>query len=182
MVNESPFHQLGVCRAESIKKFFDVARSFVIGTLPANGRVAMVTVSGGVGVLMADAVNRRSSADATNADTIESLDNNPFLVRPDGAIALDGVLVARPRPHDRAQTPTVPVRSGPSTAGTRLRFTIGHQQSRKGQAEFTPRPSTTGPDNRAQAVEPRRSRNAYGTIRLCAPPAQRGSPKSEWQQ
>ena len=35
-----------------------VARSYVIGTLPANDRVAMVTVSGGVGVLMADDANR----------------------------------------------------------------------------------------------------------------------------
>ena len=35
-----------------------VARSCVIGTLPANDRVAMVTDSGGVGVRMADDANR----------------------------------------------------------------------------------------------------------------------------
>ena len=54
--------QFGVYRAESIEEFFDVARSSVIGTLPANDRVAMVTVSGGVGVLMADDANRRGLA------------------------------------------------------------------------------------------------------------------------
>ena len=39
-----------------------VARSCVIGTLPANDRVAMVTVSGGVGVLMADDAAERGLA------------------------------------------------------------------------------------------------------------------------
>ena len=38
------------------------ARSCVIGTLPANDRVATVTVSGGVGLLMADDANRRRLA------------------------------------------------------------------------------------------------------------------------
>ena len=46
---DSLFRQFGVYRAESIEEFFDVARSSVIGTLPANDRVAMVTVSGGSG-------------------------------------------------------------------------------------------------------------------------------------
>lgn len=32
---------------------------------------------------------------AANAATIESLDINPFLVRPDGALALDAVVVTR---------------------------------------------------------------------------------------
>ena len=58
-VFDSIFRQFGVYRAESIEEFFDIARSCVIGTLPANDRVAMVTVSGGVGVLMADDANRR---------------------------------------------------------------------------------------------------------------------------
>ncbi len=58
-VYESLFRQFGVYRAESIEEFFDIARSCVVGTLPANDRVALVTVSGGVGVLMADDANRR---------------------------------------------------------------------------------------------------------------------------
>ena len=61
-VYDSLFRQFGVYRAESIEEFLDVARSSVIGTLPANDRVAMVTVSGGVGVLMADDANRRGLA------------------------------------------------------------------------------------------------------------------------
>ena len=58
-VYDSLFRQFGVYRAESIEEFFDIARSSVVGTLPANDRVAMVTVSGGVGVLMADDANGR---------------------------------------------------------------------------------------------------------------------------
>ena len=58
-VYDSLFRQFGVYRADSIEEFFDIARSCVVGTLPANERVAMVTVSGGVGVLMADDANRR---------------------------------------------------------------------------------------------------------------------------
>ena len=56
---DSLFRQFGVYRADSIEEFFDIARSCVVGTLPANERVAMVTVSGGVGVLMADDANGR---------------------------------------------------------------------------------------------------------------------------
>ena len=58
-VYDSLFRQFGVYRADSIEEFFDIARSCVIGTLPANGRTALVTVSGGIGVLMADDANRR---------------------------------------------------------------------------------------------------------------------------
>ena len=58
-VYDSLFRQFGVYRADSIEEFFDIARSCVIGSRPVNERVAMVTVSGGVGVLMADDANRR---------------------------------------------------------------------------------------------------------------------------
>ena len=58
-VYDAVFRQLGVYRAESIEEFFDVGRSCVVGTLPGNDRVAMITVSGGVGVLMADDADRR---------------------------------------------------------------------------------------------------------------------------
>ena len=58
-VYDAIFRQLGVYRAESIEEFFDIARSCVVGTLPVNDRVAMITVSGGVGVLMADDADRR---------------------------------------------------------------------------------------------------------------------------
>ena len=61
-VFDSLFRQFGVYRAESIEEFFDIARSSVIGTRPANERVVMVTVSGGVGVLMADDANARGLA------------------------------------------------------------------------------------------------------------------------
>ena len=61
-VYDAIFRQFGVYRAESIEEFFDVARSCVVGVLPSNDRVAMITVSGGVGVLMADDADRRGLA------------------------------------------------------------------------------------------------------------------------
>ena len=55
----SLFRQFGVYRADNIEEFFDVARRLVIGARPANERVAMVSVSGGVTVLIAnDAAGR----------------------------------------------------------------------------------------------------------------------------
>jgi acetate---CoA ligase (ADP-forming) len=58
-VVDAIFKQFGVYRASSIEEFFDVARACVVGQLPRNDRVAMVTVSGGVGVLMADDAHGR---------------------------------------------------------------------------------------------------------------------------
>lgn len=58
-VYDSIFRQFGVYRADSIEEFFDIARSCVIAKLPAGDRIAMITVSGGVGVLMADDAHRR---------------------------------------------------------------------------------------------------------------------------
>lgn len=58
-VVDAIFKQFGVYRASSIEEFFDIARACVVGQLPRNDRVAMVTVSGGVGVLMADDAHSR---------------------------------------------------------------------------------------------------------------------------
>jgi acetate---CoA ligase (ADP-forming) len=48
------FRQYGVWRARSIDEFFDVAHCLAVSVLPANPRVGLLTVSGGVGVLMSD--------------------------------------------------------------------------------------------------------------------------------
>lgn len=48
------FRQYGVWRARSIDEFFDVAHCLSVSVLPANPRVGLLTVSGGVGVLMSD--------------------------------------------------------------------------------------------------------------------------------
>ena len=139
-----------MCRAESIKQLFDIARSSVIGTLPANDRVAMVIVSRGVGVPMADDANRRGSADLANVDATGSVNNNPFLVRP------DGVLVDRPPPHDRAQTPTVAVRVRRVPPAPVFGLQSDSRDPGRGRRNSPWSPSTTGPDNRAQALECRR--------------------------
>ena len=48
--------------------------------------------------ILAAAHSRLSLFAAANAATIESLDLNPFLVRPSGALALDAALVTAPSP------------------------------------------------------------------------------------
>ena len=53
-VYDAVFRQYGVWRADTIEDFLDVAYGVAIGNLPANRRVGIVTVSGGVGILMAD--------------------------------------------------------------------------------------------------------------------------------
>lgn len=48
------FRQYGAWRARTIDEFFDIAHCLAVCGLPANGKVGLLTVSGGVGVLMAD--------------------------------------------------------------------------------------------------------------------------------
>ena len=53
-VFDAVFKQYGVYRAYNIEEFFDVGVATSIGCMPKNNKVGLVTVSGGVGVLMAD--------------------------------------------------------------------------------------------------------------------------------
>ncbi|GAA5236303.1 acetate--CoA ligase family protein [Verticiella sediminum] len=53
-VFDALFRQYGVWRARTIDEFFDVAHCLAVSPLPAHGSVGLLTVSGGVGVLMAD--------------------------------------------------------------------------------------------------------------------------------
>ena len=54
-VYDSLFRQYGVHRAESIEDLIDIGYGCTAGRFPAQGRVGLVSISGGVGVLMADA-------------------------------------------------------------------------------------------------------------------------------
>ena len=53
-VFDAVFKQYGVYRAYNIEEFFDVGVATAVGCMPKNNKVGLVTVSGGVGVLMAD--------------------------------------------------------------------------------------------------------------------------------
>lgn len=53
-IYDAVFHQFGVHRVSSIEEFFDLGASIAVGGRPPGDRTALVTVSGGVGVLMAD--------------------------------------------------------------------------------------------------------------------------------
>lgn len=48
------FRQYGAWRARSVEELFDVAHALAVAGEPANRRVGLLTVSGGVGALMAD--------------------------------------------------------------------------------------------------------------------------------
>jgi acetate---CoA ligase (ADP-forming) len=54
-VYDAVFRQFGVYRATSIEEFLEIGVACATAQRPANDRVGLVTVSGGVGVLMADA-------------------------------------------------------------------------------------------------------------------------------
>ena len=53
-VFEAVFRQYGVHRAGSLDEFFDVAYACSFGRFPGNRRVGIASISGGVGILMAD--------------------------------------------------------------------------------------------------------------------------------
>jgi len=58
-IYDAVFSQFGVHRVNSIEEFFDIGAALAVGGLPAGDEVALVTVSGGVGVLMADDADSR---------------------------------------------------------------------------------------------------------------------------
>jgi acyl-CoA synthetase (NDP forming) len=58
-IYDAIFNQYGVYRANNIEEFYDVACAASHGLLPENNRVGLITVSGGVGVLMADDASAR---------------------------------------------------------------------------------------------------------------------------
>lgn len=53
-VYEALFRRYNVCRVESLAELLDVSYLFAVGVPPRGDRMAMVTGSGGVGILMAD--------------------------------------------------------------------------------------------------------------------------------
>ena len=57
-VFDAVLKQMGAYRAQSLEEFFDIAAACAVGVLPRNDRVGLVTVSGGLGVLMADTAVR----------------------------------------------------------------------------------------------------------------------------
>jgi len=57
-VFDAVLRQMGAYRAHSLEEFFDIAAACAIGLLPRDDRVGLVTVSGGIGVLMADSAVR----------------------------------------------------------------------------------------------------------------------------
>lgn len=57
-VFDALFREYGVHRAHSVEDFFDVARACATGLRPREGRVGVFTVSGGIGVLTADAAEQ----------------------------------------------------------------------------------------------------------------------------
>ena len=55
-VADAVLRQFGAYRAQSIEEFFDIACAAAVAGMPRNGRTGIVTVSGGVGVLLAESL------------------------------------------------------------------------------------------------------------------------------
>jgi len=51
---KAAFKQTGIIQVEDIQDVVDYGRMFRCGKLPGNNRIAMITVSGGAGILMTD--------------------------------------------------------------------------------------------------------------------------------
>jgi acyl-CoA synthetase (NDP forming) len=68
------FRRSGVVRADDIESLFDLATGFAMQPLPAGSRVAVVTNSGGPGIMAADAIEGSGLQMARLADhTVEAL-------------------------------------------------------------------------------------------------------------
>ena len=63
-----------------------------------HSRVNFTSAEAAFDEILATALSRLSLLAAANAAAIDSLDLNPFLVRPSGALALDAALVVAPSP------------------------------------------------------------------------------------
>ncbi|GAA5233141.1 acetate--CoA ligase family protein [Verticiella sediminum] len=61
-VYDAVFRECGAYRARSIEEMIDVAYACSLGGMPGNDRVGIVTVSGGIGILMADAASEAGLA------------------------------------------------------------------------------------------------------------------------
>lgn len=70
-VFDAVFRQFGVYRARNIEEFLDVGCALSIGRLPTNDRVAIITPSGGVGILMADEAEDRGLDVAPLPETVQ---------------------------------------------------------------------------------------------------------------
>ncbi|MDB5812804.1 MAG: coA-binding domain protein [Betaproteobacteria bacterium] len=51
---KAAFHQSGIIQVDDIQDVIDYSRAFQCGKLPAGNRVAIITISGGAGILMTD--------------------------------------------------------------------------------------------------------------------------------
>ncbi len=70
-VFDAVFRQFGVYRARNIEEFLDVGCALSMGRLPENDRVAIITPSGGVGILMADEAEDRGLDVAPLPDEVQ---------------------------------------------------------------------------------------------------------------
>jgi len=102
-VFEAVARQCGAYRARSLEEFFDISTACANGILPGDDRVGLVTVSGGIGALMADAAIRAGLdvAPLPEAAQQKILDLVPFAATRN-PIDITGHVVNDPRLTDRA--------------------------------------------------------------------------------
>jgi len=71
---KAAFHQAGIIQVDDIQDVIDYSLAFQCGKLPAGNRVAIITISGGAGILMTDeCVNRGMQVPPLSAATTDKL-------------------------------------------------------------------------------------------------------------
>jgi len=89
-VYENAFRQAGVIRLRTWREFWDIPKALSLQPLPKNNRIAIVTATGGAGVMLSDAAAEFKLVPATFSTTTRSqlgrlsprLGNNPIDVGP----------------------------------------------------------------------------------------------------
>ena len=79
---KAAFQQTGIIQVDDIQDVIDYSRAFQCGKLPAGNRVAIITISGGAGILMTDeCVSRGMQVPQLAAATTDKLRDIRAVVR-----------------------------------------------------------------------------------------------------
>jgi len=96
-VYDAMFRQCGVWRARSIEEFFDIAQGLAVAGTPVNERLGLLTVSGGVGAMMADDAAEASIDVAPLSPAVQALIRKKIpLAVTDNPVDLTGQVTTEP--------------------------------------------------------------------------------------
>lgn len=123
---EACFEQCGAVRVQSISEMMDVAKLYAWNSVPSSNRLGVMTVSGGAGVLIADAAEREGLVlEPFDAHTKERLETVlPSFAKPNNPIDLTAAVIT----DRQLLTQTLAALCADESLGARVLF-IGLLQS-----------------------------------------------------